>query len=70
MFTVMTSGWKLDPPEGDWTFEGDLDGRLFNTILAIQSGVPRGRRYAAEVSLNWGDGRRTTIEMGGGPQWR
>ena len=52
MFAVMASGWQLDPPEGDRTFQGDLDGCLLNAVLSIQCSVPGGCRYTAEVPLD------------------
>ena len=52
VFAVVSPRWKLYSPEGDWTFEGDFDGRLLHAVLAVQRGVAGGRGYATEVPLH------------------
>jgi len=49
----MASRWKLYSPEGDWTFEGNLNGRLLYTILSVERGIARWRCHTAEVPLNF-----------------
>lgn len=56
VFAVMASCWKLYSPEGDRTFEGNLHGRLLHAFLAVERCVPRRRRNAAEVPLNFETG--------------
>lgn len=53
MFAVVASGWKLYSPEGDWTLERNLNGRLLHAVLSVERRVPRRRRDAAEVPLNF-----------------
>ena len=52
VFAVVSPCWKLYSPEGDRTFEGDFDGRLFHAVLAVERGVAGGRGYATEVPLH------------------
>ena len=54
MATVVTTGWELDPAEGDGALQGHLDSRLLHPILSIG---PRGARdgAATEVPLYLGD---------------
>lgn len=44
---------KLYSPEGDWTFEGNLNGCLLHAVLPVERRVARRRCYAAEVPLNF-----------------
>lgn len=41
VFAVVAPRWKLYSPEGDWTFEGNLDGRLLDAILSVERGIAR-----------------------------
>lgn len=51
MPTVVTTGWELDPAEGDGALQGHLDNRLLHPILSIG---PRDGA-ATEVPLYLGD---------------
>ncbi len=53
VFAVMASCWKLYTPESDWTFEGNLNGRLLHAVLPVERRVARWCCYAAEVPLNF-----------------
>ena len=61
MFAVVASGWKLYSPEGDGTFEGDLDGRLLHAVLSVERGVARRCSYATEVPFNFKGERREML---------
>lgn len=41
MFAVVASCWKLYSPEGDWTFEGNLNGRLLHAVLSVERRIAR-----------------------------
>lgn len=46
--TVVTTGWELDPAEGDGALQGHLDSRLLHPILSIG---PRGARDGAATEV-------------------
>lgn len=45
---VVTTGWELNPAEGDGALQGHLDSRLLHPILAIG---PRGARDGAATEV-------------------
>lgn len=72
---VVAPSRELNPPEGDGTLEGHLDGRLLHPILTIG---PRGPwdGPAAEVALDSGgvkgggsESQNWDVGMGGAPWW-
>lgn len=48
---VVAARGQLDAAEGDWTLEGDPDGRLLHAVLSVQPWGP-GDSAAAEVPLD------------------
>lgn len=52
MFAIMASGWKLDPPECDWTLQRYFNSCLLHSVFTIESCIARRGCHTTKIPLD------------------